>query len=278
MRYFAITSGLGAALVLSAGCSTSASPGLRVDNPTGSCVAPGSGARRGYATPGSSDVWLPDCQSTLKREYYRVFATSRTSAYVIPRPDGAPELVTVCNTDAHPLRAPVDEYSLCAPATDSATVARINDMLPADALTLTHYMHTMLRFEATEGIPGAYLRPFAIPSDVLDACALHPDALSTELAADCEAERRAVDSGIEGPTFQVTATELARLLNELYGVAGACAPGELAGRVCTQCGLVGGCGQTEIRCTRACTSADCVGASAGSQCMLSVCGPVTGCI
>jgi hypothetical protein len=144
-------------------------------------------------------------------------------------------------------------------------------MSPTDALALTHYMHGVLIFESQEGVPNASFRPFGIPSDVVDACALHPAELSTELSADCTAERAAIDSGLESPTFYTTAGELAKLLNELYGVAGCVRP-DSPMRMCTRCGG-GGCAETGIVCTRPCTtSAGCGGSPAGSDCVAGACG------
>jgi hypothetical protein len=253
-------------------------PGIQVTNPTGGCVQADSGARPGYHAPGC-DVWLPDCANTLSREYWRVFATSTTSAYVIPRPDGARELTGPCNVPSHPLRPLVEKYRLCEQATTQEAVDIVNDMMPSEALEITHFMHAALLFEATEGIPAVYLLPFPIPSDVLDACELHADRNSASLQTDCDTMRQYVTSGVElMPNFSETASEIARLLNELYGIVTCGAP-EIGGRVCVECGVVGGCGRTEIRCTVPCsTTADCAGAAAGGGCMMGVCGPAYGCI
>jgi len=143
-------------------------------------------------------------------------------------------------------------------------------MTAADALALTHYMHGVLFFEAQEGVPGVSLRPYALPSDVVDACALHPSELSMDLAEDCGLERKAIDSGLESPIFFTTAGELAKLLNELYGVAGCVRP-DYAGPQCIQCGL-SGCSKLGVVCVRRCTtSADCSGSTAGSDCIASLC-------
>lgn len=249
-----------------------------ITNPTGTCVAPDSGERRGYQSPEAGDVWLPDCKNPLKREYYRVFVRSDASAYVMPRPEAINQLDPPCEDASHPMHALVEKYSLCEYASDEATVERINHMTPSDALTLTHYIHTQLIFDAIPVIgSNMVVRPYPMAIDAIDACALHPEELSPALAADCDAERAAIDSGPEGPTFYATAPELARLLNELYGVAGCVYP-DYAGTVCTECGASGGCGKIEVRCTRACrTSADCAGVQAGETCSHSVCSSVLPC-
>jgi hypothetical protein len=187
-----------------------------VVNPTGTCSAPDDGARRGYHAPDPEAVWLPDCQAPLAREYWRVFAVSDTSSYVIPRPDGAPELAEPCADSEHDLHAVVEKYALCEPAT-SATVDIVNDIDPADALALTHYLHIELVFEV---VPGG-IAPFPIPSDIIDACNLHPDDNSVPFVELCEREQERLDSGhsigftYEGPG----AAELVERLNELYEIA-----------------------------------------------------------
>jgi hypothetical protein len=231
-------------------------------------------------------VWLPDCNNTLQREYWRVFAKGTTSAYIIPRPDGAPELrMSVCGAPEHPMRALVDRYSLCESATSAAAVDRVNDMDPADALALVHYLHTQLLFTTTvnpvmDPTPPPTLATAPFGDDVLAACALRPAENSVPLEALCEDERQALKSGLEiGRDYDAVATELAPLLNELYGVGASCARGEDAEHVCMECGVVGGCPRIEVNCSRPCTTrADCAGVSSGEECLLGVCGPVAECL
>jgi hypothetical protein len=232
--------------------SPDAPANITIPNPTGACKAPDNGARRGYSSPEPGSVWLPDCANPLRREYWRVYAVSADSAYVLPRPDGARELSVVCNASTHPLKALVERYRLCALASTAADVAVINDMRPADALTLTHFMHTQLLFEVTEGIPNAYLLPYPLPSDVLDACALHPGTNTSAMQADCELTQHFVDTGLEtAPEYSQSASELARLLDELYGIGG-CAGNESPRRVCVECGPADGCTNLQIRCVQNC--------------------------
>lgn len=188
---------------------------VKVENPTGDCVAFDSGARPGYHAPGDT-TWLPDCENPLRREYWRVFATTPETAYIMPRPDGDPGLEAACTNEEHPLYTVVQYYALCQPASSAEAVARINSIYPKDALAVTHELHSRLRFVANE----AGIAPSPIPSDILDACALHSNDDEPELAAICEREADRLGSGndigfaYEGPG----AVALAKRLNELYGI------------------------------------------------------------
>ena len=195
--------------------ASSTGGGSAIPNPTGTCQAPDDGSRRGYHSSDGT-AWLPDCKSPLRREYWRVFAESADSAFVIPRPDGAPELEPVCNDTDHALNPIVRAHALCASAAGQADLELVNHNAPADALAVTHFMHGVLRFTTS----GSGIAPFPLPSDIIDACDLHPEAASTALRAMCDRERDRLQSGndigfsYEGPG----AIELADLLNELYGV------------------------------------------------------------
>jgi len=204
------------AIGLLAGCgSSSARDTSAIANPSGSCKTSGDGSRAGYHSAAGS-TWLADCQNPLRREYWRVFAQSEDSAYVIPRPDGAKELAAVCSDPAHALNPLVEKYALCRSAEDGSAVSRVNDILPADALALTRFMHGALRFTSL----GQGISPYPLPNDIVDACALHPDMASAELRFICERERDRLRSG-HSIGFDYTgpgAIELTALLNELYGI------------------------------------------------------------
>src|SRR5687767_7187902 len=104
---------LGLALsACSSNTQSSARDSSAVVNPSGSCKPSGDGSRPGYHSAAGT-TWLPDCRNTLRREYWRVFAQAPDSAYVIPRPDGAPELGPACADAAHPLNALASRYALC---------------------------------------------------------------------------------------------------------------------------------------------------------------------
>lgn len=197
--------------------SGTASSKFTIENPTGTCVAPDSGARAGYHHPGDSQ-WLPDCDNMLAREYWRVFATAPDSAALIPRPDGAPGLRHACMTEGHPLHSVVVEHALCLPASTSAEVVRANSLLPRDALAIAHELHASLRFIASD--EGLGIAPFPIPSDIIDACNLHSNADTPELEAICQREEERLRSGNDiGFTYTGPgAVALAKRLNELYAI------------------------------------------------------------
>lgn len=193
---------------------------IDIQNPTGECVAPDSGERAGYHSPSEGDRWLPDCQNTLRREYWRVFAESADSAYLIPRPDGAPGLQDACTDSTHALHAVVERHALCTTAMSSAQVDSANEIPPSDALAIAHHLHASLRFVAHD--QGGYgdIAPFPLPSDIADACALHETASVPDLDSACEKERRGSVSSAE-EVVQHTGGEAAKLaarLNELYGI------------------------------------------------------------
>jgi hypothetical protein len=198
-------------------------PNPTIANPTGTCVAPDDGSRAGYHSPGP---WLPDCQGVLKREYWRVFAASEDGAYMLPRPDGAPQLGAPCHGPQHPLASIVKKYGLCNAAMSTQQVDIVNSMNVSDAFAVARYLQSQLTFAAT---PES-IEPYPIPSDIIDACALHPSQNSAELIAMCQRESDRLRSG-DDIGLQYTgpgAVELAERLNELYGIviestdAGAC--------------------------------------------------------
>lgn len=180
------------------------------------CTAPDDGSRAGYHNAQGS-TWMLDCENPLRREYWRVFLVDDRHAAMIPRPDGAPELQPACANPDCPLHGLVERYALCTSVADPAQLMRVNTMLPEDALQIAHFLHTRLRFRMTQDRMD--ITPYPIPSDILDACALHPQANSAELAAICERERKRMQSGHEVGFFYTGAgaVELVERLNELYG-------------------------------------------------------------
>lgn len=181
------------------------------------CTVPDDGSRAGYHSAQGS-IWIVACENPLRREYWRVFLVDSQHAAMIPRPDGAPELQPACANPDHLLHGLVERYALCTPVADTAQLMRVNTMLPEDALQIARFLHTQLRFRMTQD--GMGITPYPIPSDILDACALHPEANSAELTAICERERERTQSGHEVGFFYTGAgaVELVERLNELYGI------------------------------------------------------------
>ena len=136
-------------------------------------------------------------------------------AYIIPRPDGAPELQAACNDEAHPLNELVASNFLCQSATSSQQVEAINNLDPNDALAVTKFLHQQLLFTYDESIT-----PFPIPSDIIDACDMRSFENEVELEALCEVEEQRLSGGIEiGIIYSGPAAEqLVSRLNELYGI------------------------------------------------------------
>jgi hypothetical protein len=239
------------AVLLTAACSASSD----LENPTGDCQPIGKGNRAGYDGEPVGATWLPDCQNPVVREYWRVFAKSSDSAYMLPRPDGEANLVAACTNPSHPLHALVGSYFLCSAATGE-TVARMNSMLPTDALPIAHYLHTVFAFVNDSGA-GVHIAPYPITGDILDACLLHQQSNSADFAAICDREQDRLQNGIligftyDGPG----AVELVARLNELYGIS--CPAGLVPATTCS-CGPTDGCAELSRACRPTCqANSDC---------------------
>jgi len=196
-------------------------------NPSGSCTAMGDGSRLFDHYPGPDSTYLPDCQLTLPREYYRVFTVPDGTAYMIPRPDGNPDLYDPCADPNHELAAIVARYELCGFASSSSddpeeeSVILANAMDPADALAVAHYLHERLVFRPAA---GQGVNPGVFGSDILDACKMDEAFRNGVLAERCDFEILAEQSGGRMPIGFFYEGEQARVLadkmNELYGIAG----------------------------------------------------------
>lgn len=175
------------------------------------CAAPGDGARVAYNGP---FVWIPDCTNPLRREYWRVGQAGDAIGFTLPRVDFAPDMRALC-TESTELVPVLEHYGLC-PEPTNASPSVVNAMLIPDALRVTHALHLRLRFAVVDGgTPG--ISPYPMPSDVLDACALRDAGPMEEI---CSFWRQRVVDG-QALGIQYTgpgADELARRLNELYGI------------------------------------------------------------
>lgn len=83
---------------------------VTITNSSGTCGTRSAGVRAGYHVPDDDDVWVPDCQNSLDREYWRVYSKDGVTGYVIPRPDGAPQLAIPCADSQHDLHPLVVRY------------------------------------------------------------------------------------------------------------------------------------------------------------------------
>ena len=196
-------------------CSDKSTP--TIQNPTGDCSTKDDGSRSCYHAPMESDTYLPDCQTDLTREYWRVFAMSETSAYIIPRPDGMGLFYDLC--DESETGTLMNTYGLCLETLGSNEVDIINNIPPEDALLITNALHANLIFSVDE---NDMISPWATPSDIVDACNFS-DA-NDELVSDfCDTALGYYDSGEDCPNiaFYPTAEEapiIAARLNTLYGL------------------------------------------------------------
>jgi hypothetical protein len=191
-----------------------------ITNPTGSCLPAGDGSRVGHS-PEASDVYLPDCQSPLTREYYRVFVKADDTAYMIPRPDGHNSLTLAClQGDDHPFKQALERYSLCQDSPlSSAQVDVVNSMVPADALAIAHQLNDDLVFF----VGAADVRPSVFAGDVLDLCKSDPTFRDGPMRERCDFELAAEASGSrteEGWSHTgAQGDALVEALNALYGIA-----------------------------------------------------------
>lgn len=214
-------------------------------NPTGSCVADGSGARLGARTPEEGDVWLPDCDNPLSREYWRVFLRPSGTAYVIPDPSAAPQYYSgACGDMQHPLFEIVGRYSFCD-LTHPDAAQLIDNMTPGDALAVAHYSHENLTF--TCNLPAFFLE------DVVDACELSTEDDAPELGAICDDARARYASGVDAgatdwlPCDGQAGADLGYLLNQLYGTGATRITLPIAPELCDLPVDTAGCSSTESR-------------------------------
>lgn len=203
-------------LLLALACDPT-DPAEGIVNPTGDCEPDGDGGRPCYHAPAAGEVWLPDCELELAREYWRVFAIDADTAYMIPRPDGAADLPELCASDDADLVAILDAYTLCETSPD---VDRVNAMDPADALTIAHALHARFAFANVEVATDSWaVRPAPLDTDLVDICLVNTDPV---LEADCEVilESKDADSCLDIGFLwdEATGNAVAAALNTLYGV------------------------------------------------------------
>jgi hypothetical protein len=200
-----------------AGVCVDDSPASIPVNPTGTCAATDNGARLSGPLDDPDDVWIPDCNNVLEREYWRVFVRESGSAYIVPSPEGPPQYYgSACGDPQHPLFEIVGRYSFCD-LTNPDAAPLIASMDLHDALAVAHYFHEQLEFSFARGFS-----PQAFMEDVVAACELRSPEDSPEYATLCDRERARFESG-SGTTADATyegqgGADLAYHLNELYGI------------------------------------------------------------
>jgi hypothetical protein len=190
-----------------------------VANPSGDCETTEDGSRSCYHAPMNTDVYLPDCNNTLEREYWRVFAMDQNSAYIIPRPDGMGLFYDLC--DDSEIGILMDTYKLCRETLRATDIDLINNIPPDDALLIANALHENLFFTVDD---NGGLNPWAPPNDIVDVCNMSSDNDSV-IESFCETalEYYDNDSGEDCPNvvFLLSSEEaqvLAGRLNTLYGL------------------------------------------------------------
>lgn len=201
--------------LLLAGC-----PAPGVPNPTGDCEASDDGARLCYHAPEAGDVYLPDCEAPLDHEYWRVFATSEESAYIVPQPFGSTAAAAVCAGGEADAVALFEGYGLCDPDAGAPE----GGFAVADAHDVTRLLHGDLVFVAVEQGEGAWdVDPFLPMDDVLAICDATTEAALDQWCADQEA--RVGDDGTcmdIGILMDQAAAEAAAIeANAYYGIPSA---------------------------------------------------------
>lgn len=134
---------------------------------SGDCADGDNGARTCYHAPVQTDTYLPDCNNTLAREYWRVFSANEDSAYIIPRPDGMGLSYDLC--DDSEVGVLMETYGLCTSTLGADEVEVINNIPPTDALRITHRLHEQLFFSVDE---NDMITPWIPPNDMIDVCGM----------------------------------------------------------------------------------------------------------
>jgi len=217
-------------------------PTAVVRNPTGTCEpkdnAKDNGARPRYHSPAANQTYLPDCNAPLQREYWRVFAASESSAYVIPHMDtfGVPEKHGVCTDEMvkrmsrgdDELASLLYKYSLCKEDLDSAELEVLKNMKPAEALTITHALHKQLCFVAQAMPPeGAWsITPEALDDDINDVCSRVLKKDYPQVAFYCAEIKKSLETyeTVVNPSVEAIKV-LVPGLNKLYGTSCTGVPG-----------------------------------------------------
>jgi hypothetical protein len=169
------------------------------------------GVQDGYTFEKNRDVGLA-------REYWTILRGPNEAYALYPRPDGAPRIAEECAKDTD-LSKRFHGLSLCAAATSSAAVERVNSLTRDDALAISTFLHRGLRFRRA----GNAIEPHPLTSDIVEVCKGNDELRSNELADVCGFEMRYADSNAPRPDIGYVFTErdlqhLPQALNALYGI------------------------------------------------------------
>ncbi len=187
------------------------------------CVAELDNSLDCYAA--TTDPYLPLCDNPLPKEYWKLFTRDEGStAYFLPRPDGAGLAYGYCESEDPEIAALFEDNALCTTIDSQAKVEIINNIDPADALEISRLIHEQLEFTAVMTFEefGA-IAPFGLPVDLATVCEQQAESLAA-IESTCA---RLIDDGTV-PTCEEDdmgtvltfeeATLLADALNVLYGV------------------------------------------------------------
>jgi hypothetical protein len=169
------------------------------------CPTQENGDRPGYHS--GAGPWIRDCNTPWKREYFRVFTQKqgeKTTAYLLPRPDGTPAIESVC-ARGDDLRPTLERYGWCDEAVEPD---RVNNMAVDDALAIAHTLHEKMKFVGGEG--GVW--PYPMPDDVVLACKQDP------AIGDACAAYSPRDNDLAIIPSAKSASAMAAALNKLYGI------------------------------------------------------------
>jgi hypothetical protein len=164
----------------------------------------------------------------LAREYWIISVdTDRGTRAMLPRPDGDRRIVRECEANG-PLAAFFRSAALCASASSTEAVERINALTRDQALRISTFLHEKLYFvsedRGEEGLPqAADVNPHPLTSDILDVCKTFESDRAGALRELCDYEQERQASGGGGHMARGMSTDEARALaarlNELYGIA-----------------------------------------------------------
>jgi|GEM_PF-3692558 len=164
-------------LILLVGCTTNSSLKSYANHSdelyTG-CTNQFDGSRLGYHF--TNRTWISDCDNPLKRDYWRVFENQDGVYSIIPRPDWFLSFFHPCENLEPKILALASKYELCGEPFKINQVNRINSMPIRDALLLTHYLHSKLKFKVSK----AKISPFPRHADILAACQIRPHSMEFE--------------------------------------------------------------------------------------------------